>query len=103
MWRCRWGPIAFSGLIEAPSIVRLAYLISTRIVNGHGAAGQWRLHSNRCKNRLTVLRCLSIDFLSMIERFLVPLAGTPETLAEWLRNHISRWRKLVQNIGIVPE
>lgn len=38
-----------------------------------------------------------------LERFLVPLAGTPETLAEWLRADISRWRKLVQNTGIVPQ
>ena len=37
-----------------------------------------------------------------LERFLVPLAGTPETLAEWLRNDIARWRKVVQNVGIVP-
>jgi tripartite-type tricarboxylate transporter receptor subunit TctC len=38
-----------------------------------------------------------------LERFLVPLAGTPETLAEWLHNDISRWRKLVQNIEMVPQ
>jgi tripartite-type tricarboxylate transporter receptor subunit TctC len=35
-----------------------------------------------------------------LERFLAPLAGTPETLGQWLRNDISRWRKLIQNIGI---
>ena len=38
-----------------------------------------------------------------LERFLVPLAGTPETLAEWLRNDVARWRKVVQNVGIVPQ
>ena len=38
-----------------------------------------------------------------IERFLMPLAGTPETLAERLRNDVARWRKVVQNVGIVPQ
>lgn len=38
-----------------------------------------------------------------LERFLVPLAGPPETLAEWLRNDVARWRTVVQNIGIAPQ
>ena len=38
-----------------------------------------------------------------LERFLVPLAGSPEMLAEWLRNDIARWRTVVQNIGIAPQ
>ena len=38
-----------------------------------------------------------------IERFLVPIGGTPETLGEWVRRDIARWREVIQKSGITPE
>ena len=38
-----------------------------------------------------------------VERFLVPMGGTPEGLGERLREDIARWRDLIQKIGIVPQ